>query len=330
VDAAFGFALQLNALTAVSLAALGLAVGLLSGLFGVGGGFLLTPMLNVFLGVPYDLAVGSTLVQMALMAWVGMVQHLKQGHVDVKLAMSLLAGSFFGAEAGVRFQGALKALERFELNGALVSGFDIAMSGLFIALLGFIGTGMVLEGTRSRRRALAAGAAVASGTGRDEAAAARDVDRLEPEASALSRFLAGVRVRPTLAYSSDPARRFSFWVPAGVGFVVGTLTGLLGTGGGVINMPILIYVLGMPTVVAVGTASLQTTIVSIYSGARHLMLGNVLWPVVACVLLGSLAGVRTGALLSSRIPKDRLRLAFGWVVLGTAFIVVLDVLRKLA
>ncbi len=326
------FALELDALLVVVLTALGLIVGVLSGLFGVGGGFLLTPMLNVLLGIPYHLAVGSTLVQMAMMTWVGTLSHFKMKHVDYRLALSLVSGSFIGAEAGVRLQGVLKGIGQFKLSGEAVSGFDLTMALIFFVLLGGIGWGMAAEGRRSRRRANGNGASGASSirAGRDEAAAARDVEHLEPEETAMCRLLSSVRVRPVLTYSSDPARRFSFWVPMCIGFLVGVMTGLLGTGGGFINLPILIYWLGVPTVVAVGTASVQTTIAAIYSGARHLMLGNVIWAVVFALLVGSLIGVRAGALLSVRIPKDRLRSMFGYVVLATALIVLVDVVRKLS
>ncbi len=310
----------------VGYALLGLVVGMLAGLFGVGGGFLLTPLLNVIFGLPYNLAVGSGLVQMAAMSWVGTRQHMKLGHVDLKLGASLLAGSFIGAETGVRVQKTLSAIGDVTIGGRSVSGFDLSMAFLFVVLLGSLGWAMLVETQKTSSRAV-------RGSARSEQAATRDDNndegRSEPSQSIMARWIAQVQARPRFTLSTDPDRQMSLWVPAGIGFFVAILTGLLGVGGGFINMPVLIYVLNLPTVVAVGTASLITSSVAVYSGARYLMMGMVLWPVVISLWLGSFVGVRYGARLSARIPNDRLRRAFAYTVLTTAAIVVVDSIRKM-
>lgn len=309
----------------IGYALLGLVVGLLAGLFGVGGGFLSTPLLNVLFGLPYNLAVGSGLVQMAIMSWFGTRQHVKLGHVDFKLGFALLAGSFLGAETGVRVQSSLRGIGDVEIAGRVISGFDLSMAFLFVVLLGSMGWAMLVETKKAAERAASHSEEAAA---REEEVGGRE-SLSEARQSLFGRWLAQVNARPRFTLSTDPTRRMSLWVPAGIGFCVAILTGLLGVGGGFINMPVLIYVLGVPTVTAVGTASLITSSVAVYGGLRYLTLGMVVWPVVLSLLVGSIIGVRTGAKLSDRIPNDKLRRSFAYTLLGTAAIVILDSIRKL-
>ena len=136
----------------VGYVALGILVGFLSGLFGVGGGFLLTPLLNVLFGLPYNLAVGSSLVQITVASWVGTRQHIRLGHVDHRLGFALLTGSFLGAETGVRMQASLRAIGDIEVGGKVLSGFDLSMAFLFIVLLTCLGWAMLVETRRSLLR----------------------------------------------------------------------------------------------------------------------------------------------------------------------------------
>ena len=339
---------QLDLVGGIGVALLGLAVGVLSGLFGVGGGFLLTPFLNVFFGIPYNLAVGTGLAQMSVMSWVGTRQHMRLGHVDRKLGLAMLAGSFFGAETGVRVQHVLRRVGEIEVARGSTSGFDLCMAFLFVVLLVTTGWAMIVETGRTRRRAgvpRVAGA-IPGSFSRGEEAAALDAGgpqpaasgcdagdgeisgTYEPRPSAFSRWLGTVRARPCFVLASDRGRELSVWVPLGIGFTVAILTGLLGVGGGFVNMPVLIYVLNMPTVIAIGTSSLVTSAVSLYSGLRYVMQDMVIWPVVGLLLVGSVLGVRTGAKLSHQLPKDRLRRYFAYSLLATAAIVVADAARK--
>lgn len=283
----------------LQLALLGGVVGALAGLFGVGGGFLLTPMLSLLFGIPYELAVGSSLTQIALTSTLGAWRHTRLGHVDARLGALLILGGFLGTEGGVRLQRLLRTLPELALAGRSAPGFDVAMRCLFIALLGAIGSWMWIETGRRR-----------SGE--------------EPEASALRERLASIRWRPLVTLSTEAERRLSLWVPLGLGAATGMLTGILGTGGGFLMMPALIYALGLPTVVSVGTSSLLTAVTAVYGSARYVAAGEYLPAVVGATLAGSVAGVGLGVRLATRIPRDRLRRAFAAVVLGTAALLALD------
>lgn len=326
-------AAQLGGPGAGAYIALGLVVGLLAGLFGVGGGFLLTPLLHVLFGLPYGVAVGTGLAQMAVMSWAGTWEHVRLRHVDFRLGLALIAGSFLGAESGVRVQKILRQSGDIVIAGRLMPAFDLGMAFLFVVLLVSMGWAMAIEGRRAARRA--AGGSVRAAAGQEaEITAGSEPDEggpkaAEPRPTALSRWLARVQVRPSIALAHAPEREISVWVPAGVGYAVAILTGLLGVGGGFLNMPIMIYGLNVPTVVAIGTASLVTSAVAVYSGLRYVMQGMVLWPAAGLLLVGSLIGVRLGARLSHRLPGDRLRRYFAYTVMGTAAVIVLDAVRKI-
>lgn len=314
--------------TALELMLLGGVVGALAGLFGVGGGFLLTPVLSVAFRIPYELAVGSTLTQMAVTSAVGAWRHVRNGRVDARLGALLVVGGFLGTEAGVRLQHQLRALPELHVAGRSVPGFDVAMSSLFIALLVAIGSWMWVETGRARRR----GAEVASllEEGSEAAMEAWRIRNDEPVASPISQWLANLRLRPLLALASDPERRLSVWVPLGLGAGTGMLTGILGTGGGFLMMPALIYVLGLPTLFAVGTSSLLTAVTALYGSARYVASGEYIAAVVAAILAGSVAGVWLGARFADRLPRHRLRRAFAAVVLGTGVMLALDLALLLA
>lgn len=333
--------MHIDAVTLAGLVSVGLGIGLMAGFFGVGGGFLLTPLLNVLFGLPYNLAVGSNIVQVSVMSWSNMRQHMRLGHVDLKLGCALLAGSFFGAETGVRIQKSLRTIGDLTFGENIVSGYDLSMAGLFFVFLTLMGVSVLVETSRTLRRKAAeartepsAGEQAAASEaphpepGREPQNEGTRRDGGEPSPSSFSRRLLSLRWWPCFSPSSDPTRRISLWVPLTIGYGASILMGLLGIGG-VVTMPLMIYVLGMPTLIGVGTAAFLSTVVAIYSGIRYIMLGMVVWPVVGALLAGSLVGVRVGAHFSGRIPADRLRRAFAYTVLGSAGVVTLDALRRM-
>lgn len=322
---------SLEASSFIGLVLLGLAVGYLAGLFGVGGGFVLTPALHVAFGIPYELAVGSALVQLTATGAVGAVRHLQLGHADARLGAALVLGSFPGAEAGVQLQRLLRSLPELRREDWSAPSFDALMDLAYIALLLAIGgwmwaeTGRLLrEGRRSRALLGAAGAGRRGGEMPGAAAPARGE---EPNRTAVAERLTRLQWRPVFALSLEPERRFSLWIPLGLGFGMGVLTGILGTGGGFFLMPALVYLLGLPTLAAVGTSSLATAATALYGSARYLAAGEVLPGVVAATLAGSLAGTWAGAHSAHRWSKLRLRRTFAGVVFAAAALLALDLAR---
>lgn len=272
-------------------------MGLLAGLFGVGGGFILTPMLRLLFGVPYEVAVGSSLVQVVGTLLVSCVAHLRLGHVDLHLAMAGAAGSLAGAELGVRMQSWLAHGDTVHWLGWTGPAEDLVMTGLYVVLLCVVGVSMM------------------------RATAGRP-GRPQPEAAAAAGSLEGVRIPPAGIFRATGVGWWALGVPAVLGAAVGVLTGLLGVGGGFVLYPILTLLLGLDPVRAAGTSSLQVLLSASYGALRHSMERNVdLW-LVALLMAGSMGGARVGIDMVRKARPAGLRRAFGLLTLATAAFIV--------
>ena len=273
--------LSVNALVII---ALGGAVGLLSGMFGVGGGFLTTPLLIVY-GIPPTVAAASSASQVTGASVSGVFAHLRRGGVDLKMGGVLVAGGALGSIAGA---GAFRLLQR-------TGQTDTVIAIAYVLLLGSIG-GLML-----RESVLAIGAA------KGRIAPRPRKRRHHPLIAALplrTRFYAsGLYISPL--------------APFLLGFFVGVLTILLGVGGGFILVPAMIYLLGMATGVVVGTSLFQTLFVTALATLVHALTTQAVDIVLAGLLLiGSVTGAQVGARFASRVRPEYLRLALALVVLA--------------
>src|SRR5882672_10928211 len=205
------------------LLALGGAIGFLSGVFGVGGGFLLTPLL-IFIGVPPAVAVASSANQLVGASVSGVLAHWKRGNVDFKMGGVLLVGGFLGSLLGVWLFGILRRIGQVEL----------VINLCFVILLGTLGALMLVEGTRTllRRRRV--------GVPR----------RKLHQHTWIHGLPLKMRFRRSKLY-------ISALLPLGLGFLIGILSAIMGIGGGFVMVPAMIYLLGMPTLVVPGTSLFQ-------------------------------------------------------------------------
>ena len=277
------------------LLAMGLAVGVLSGLFGIGGGFIVTPML-IFLGVPASIAVGTGAAQVAASSVSGTITHWTRRTVDVKMALILLLGGVAGSFLGVLMQRWLKAIGQLELFTSFV----------YVVLLGTIGTLMLIESIEAIRRArLAAKAKGGPGNLMVSGSAVRSshhnwIQRLPFK----QRFPAS-----KLYISAIP--------PILLGVLVGWLTAIMGVGGGFLLVPALIYLLKMPTRIVIGTSvfqimfvtALTTVLQSWQNQSVDLMLG-------APLMIGGVVGAQYGVRLGQRLQAEQLRVFLALLVLG--------------
>jgi len=265
---------------------LGLGVGLLSGMFGVGGGFLLTPLL-IISGIPPGIAVASAANQVVGASVSGCLGHWRRGNVDTKMGMILLAGGFAGSSVGVWLFGWLQSIGQV----------DLIISLCYVFLLGIIGLLMLLESVRAilrtRTKAFKSGGPV----------------RLNRH-----RWFHGLpfkmRFRTSKLY-------ISMLLPLGVGAFVGLLSAIMGVGGGFVIVPAMIYLIGMPTSVVIGTSLFQISFVSanvtiLQAGFHHTV------DVALAVLLmfGGVIGAQFGARLGARIRGEELRFILALMVLG--------------
>jgi len=209
---------------------LGGVVGLLSGMFGVGGGFLLTPFL-MHIGIPPPVAVASAANQVVGASVSGCLAHWQRRNVDVKMGLILLTGGLVGSSVGVWLFQLLRA----------VGQIDLTISLCYVVLLGAMGALMLVDGLRLyfKRR---------GGAGPNRGRGAH-------RHTWIHRLPLKMRFRRSGLY-------ISALVPAGVGFLVGVLSAVMGVGGGFVMVPAMIYLIGMPTSVVVGTSLFQIIFVS--------------------------------------------------------------------
>ena len=273
-----------QSVNALLIIALGALVGLLSGLFGVGGGFLTTPLL-IFYGIPPTVAVASATTQITGASVSGALAHWRRGGVDLKMGLVMIGGGLFGSLTGA-------AIFRILQTTGQV---DVVVGFLYVVLLGGIGVLMLKD------------AMFALGwLKRAEVKVQRRHNRWVASLPLRSRFYAsGLYISPL--------------APAALGFAAGTLTVLLGVGGGFILVPAMIYLLGMAARVVIGTSlvmilavSAATTLIqALTSGAVDIVLAGLL-------LVGGVIGAQYGAQLATRLKPDLLRLALAIIILLVA------------
>jgi uncharacterized membrane protein YfcA len=273
--------LSVNALFII---ALGFVVGILSGMFGVGGGFLTTPLL-IFYGIPPTVAVASATTQITGASVSGVMVHMRRGGVDLKMGGVMIAGGLLGSLVGA---GLFKILQA---SGQI----DVVIGFLYVLILGWIG-GLMLKD------ALVALGYLPS--------------KSDPEQPRHNRWVASLPLRWRF-YSSG--LYISPLAPFALGFAAGVLTLLLGIGGGFILVPAMIYLLGMAARVVIGTSLVMVLAVSAGATMVHALTTRSVDIVLAALLLvGGVVGAQYGALLTLRIKPDLLRLALAAIILVVA------------
>ncbi|PWG02558.1 sulfite exporter TauE/SafE family protein [Sphingosinicella humi] len=276
--------LSVNALMIIGLGGL---VGLLTGMLGVGGGFLTTPIL-IFYGIPPAVAVASSATQITGTSVSGMLAHRRRRGVDYLMGGVLVAGGFLGTLAG---GGLFRLLQD---SGQI----DTAIALLYVLLLGSVGVLMAKE------------SATALGIIQPGEKAKKPTRRHNPIIAALPMrwrfYQSGLYISPL--------------APLALGFFSGVLTVLLGVGGGFVVVPAMIYLLGMSTSVVIGTSLLQILFVTAATTLIHATTTKSVDIVLAVLLLvGSVVGAQFGAQFAQKVKPELLRLALAIMVLGVAF-----------
>jgi uncharacterized membrane protein YfcA len=272
-----------QSVNALIIVVLGFVVGLLSGMFGVGGGFLTTPLL-IFYGIPPTVAVASSATQITGASVSGAMVHMRRGGVDMKMAGVMIVGGLAGSVVGAAvFRG-------LQSTGQI----DVVIGLLYVLILGGIGSLMLKD------------ALVALGyVGPKEAP-----DSASPRHN---RWVASLPLRWRF-YSSG--LYISPVAPLVLGFVAGVLTVLLGIGGGFILVPAMIYLLGMPARIVIGTSLVMVLAVSAATTMVHSLTTRSVDIVLAGLLLvGGVIGAQYGAVLTTRIKPDYMRLGLAIIIL---------------
>jgi len=262
---------------------MGGAVGFLSGMFGVGGGFLMTPLL-IFLGIPPAVAVGTEANQIVASSVSGALAQWRRNNVDIKMGIVLLIGGIAGAIIGVQLVKLLRQMGQV----------DLIISLSYVTFLGIIGALMLIESVRAIRRARAGGPATARRPGQHN-------------------WIHGLPLkmrfkRSKLYISAIP--------PIVIGFVVGLLAAIMGVGGGFIMVPAMIYLLRVPTNVVIGTSLFQIIFVAGLVTILHAVENRTVDVVLALLLvIGGVIGAQYGARVSQKLKGEQLRAMLAILVL---------------
>jgi uncharacterized membrane protein YfcA len=260
---------------------LGGMVGVLSGMFGVGGGFLITPLL-FFAGIPPAVAVATSANQIVASSISGVLAHLKRKTVDLKMGTVLLAGGLVGAAIGVQIFNMLKSMGQV----------DLLVNLSYVLFLGVIGGLMFIESLNAIRKSRA---------GRPKPTRHKH--------TWLHNLPFKVKFRTSGLY-------ISVIPPLIIGVLVGILAAIMGVGGGFIMLPAMIYLLGMPTKVVVGTSLFQIIFVTAFTTLLHATTSQTVDVVLAVLLLvGGVLGAQVGTRLGSKLKAEQLRILLATLVL---------------
>jgi uncharacterized membrane protein YfcA len=265
------------------LLALGLGVGFLSGMFGVGGGFLLTPLL-IFIGVPQPVAVASSANQLVGASLSGVLTHMRRGNVDFKMGAVLSAGGFVGSAAGVAIFTLLRRLGQI----------DLVISLSYVLLLGTLGSLMMIESVGAIVRARQPGAR----------------RRRLHQHTWFHGLPFKIRFRRSKLY-------ISALLPLGLGFGIGVLSAILGIGGGFLAVPAMIYILGMPASVVPGTSLLQTVFIAASVTILQALTNQTVDGLLALIMLiGGAVGVQYGTRYGAKLRGEYLRVMLALIILA--------------
>jgi uncharacterized membrane protein YfcA len=261
-------------------------VGWLSGLFGVGGGFLLTPLL-MLIGIPSAVAVASGANQTLGASISGLIAQWRRGNVDWRMGLTLFAGGLLGSALGVQIFALLKRLGQV----------DVAVSLFYVVILGIVGALMVRESVTALLR-------------RRRGAAPR---RKLHEHTWLHGLPFKMRFRDSRLY-------ISVIPPLAIGFGIGMLSAIMGVGGGFMLVPAMIYILGMPTAIVIGTSLFQVVFVSAnVTLLQAWQVGSVDIVLTMLLLAGGVAGAQFGAAMGTKLRGEETRALLGLLVLSVAF-----------
>jgi uncharacterized membrane protein YfcA len=285
----------------LSIAGLGGVVGLLSGIFGVGGGFLMTPLL-IMLGIPPTVAAASDSNQIVGASTSGTLAHFRHGNVDIKMGLLLLIGGVVGGTLGVD----LIALLRKMGSAAFL------ISVTYVLMLGLVGGYMFLESLQAMRKSKKGASAAPSEAPQGE-----------------SLYAKMIRLMPFQIDFKRSGIRLSMITPFVLGMMVGVLAAIMGVGGGFIMVPVMVYMLRMPMHVVVGTSLFQILFtcinVTVMQAAKNHTVDFIL---ALLLLIGSAIGAQVGAKIGRKLDGEHLKILLASLVLIIMVKMLYDLLAR--
>lgn len=275
---------------------LGICSGILTGLFGAGGGFIITPALNIFLGLPYNFAIGTSTCQILGASGITLHRRAKAVAASLKVAIFISIGIPIGAFFGVKIVTNMKDLGLIKIGTKMINAQDFYFTAFFCTFLFLIACWLFFDNFYLRRNK----------------SEEDDDDK---------GFLAWIKIPPMMNFPSIPHGAFSIPVLIFIGMTTGFLSGLLGIGGGVIIMPILFYLVGQETKYATLTSTILIFMSSLFSSILHGLHGNINYMLVIFLICGAFIGTRIGVALHHKISGKSIRKYFAFVVLAAVIMV---------
>ena len=282
---------------------LGVGVGIIGGFFGMGGAWMVTPGLNI-LGFPMAFAIGTDIAHMAGKSLISTMRHGKFGNVDYKLGLIMLVGTVVGFEIGAQM---VMWLER-------IGQVDKYVRWLYLLLLSLIAWTVFADVAKKKRK------------DREAVASGKEVDKLSTGIE-WHKTMHKIKIPPMIHFK-EAQIYCSAWLPISVSFLTGWLAGILGIGGGLIRMPALIYFVGCPTHVAVGTDLFEVMISGLYGTATYTYKGRTELVAAMIMLCGAAVGAQVGTVATKYIKGYGIRIAFGLAVIGCAISILLKLMSK--
>jgi uncharacterized membrane protein YfcA len=262
---------------------MGLAVGFISGMFGIGGGFLMTPLL-IFIGISPAVAVASVSTHIAASSFSGVIAYWRRRAIDMALALMLLAGGILGTMVGVWLFSQLRAVGQLDLT--------IGLS--YLTLLCIVGTMMIIESVQAIARA-------------------RQGKPAEVRRPGSHMWIHGLPIKLRFKQSRIYVSVIPLWI---IGFIIGFIGAVMGIGGGFLLVPALIYIMRVPTGVVIGTSMILTLVTMASATIMHSATNHLVDAVLALILMvGGVIGAQFGARAGQRIRGEQLRLLLGILVL---------------
>ncbi len=273
------------------LVVMGFLIGIMGGFFGVGGSFIAGPALRA-VGLDWNVAVGTDLAHIVGKSVVAAKRHRALGNVDLRLGLIMALGTIAGAECGAQL---IELLKRAGNVNSVVSYVSIV---IYVSISSF----MIWESwktLRLQKTRRAAGKTSKTGAKHDESSFVHVTD-------AIQRF----QLKPMIALPASGVKGISLWIILLVSFIGGLFSGFLGGGAGYIRMPMLVYVLGIPTHLAVGTDLFEIIISASYGTFSHAIKGNVDIMIALVMNTGAAIGAQIGAISTQYFAGPKIRLAF--------------------
>jgi uncharacterized membrane protein YfcA len=276
--------------------AMGIAVGFISGMFGIGGGFLMTPLL-IFLGIPPAVAVASVTGHIAASSMSGAISYWRRKAIDIALVFMLLAGGIIGTAFGVWLFTLLRA----------VGQLDITIGVSYVLLLSIVGVLMVIESVRAIMRV-------------------RQGKPVELRRPGSHMWIHGLPFKLRFKRSRIYVSAIPVW---GIGFIIGFVGAIMGIGGGFLLVPMLIYLLRVPTATVIGTSMVLTLVTMASATVMHSATNHLVDALLALILMvGGVTGAQFGARAGQKMRSERLRLLLGLLVLAVGIRFAFDLVLR--